>query len=310
MLGRDFYELLDVSTSATQEQVRAAYLTRLRAVHPGIAVKSDHHKVRDLNIAFTVLSDAEERQKYDLALTGEPCPWCGQQLPSNGIEHHVASHDAVNANDGCIVCGRLPAQEFRYKAVTGLIVWQTTHQVDGNLCGTCSTGVFRAMQAKNLARGPWGAFSLFATPWLLFRNWLAHRKTYSMESPEPSDPVYDEESGRGRPVLGRAAVWVSILALSATVIVAAQVFSMNDGSSPADQVVDLGPPTSTTVESPDGWTVGGCAELDMAARPQPMECNGDQFATVVAVVPSAAECPDNSDWSVPEDEGVVCFEEA
>ncbi|MFZ0014897.1 MAG: DnaJ domain-containing protein [Acidimicrobiia bacterium] len=305
-MARDFYGQLDVPTTASQSQVLAAYLDRVRRSKPGIAVKSDHHKVRELNVAYTVLSDPGDREKYDRLRAGESCPWCGQRVSAHDVEHHVTGHTAEGARDGCFVCGRLPAHEFTYRAIDGIVVWWKTHEVDAHLCRTCSTGVFRAMQARTLARGPWGVPSLIATPFLLIRNWLTHRKTSSMKEPQPNDPAYDRGPGLGRALSARAAVWVSVLALSAILVIVAQAV-LPAGQTPTGLEGDS--PASTAAVSDGPWVSGDCARMDMAARPQPTPCDGNQFATVVAIVPSASDCPDSSDWSVPSGDQVACFQE-
>lgn len=305
-MGQDFYQQLGVSETASRTEIVDAYLARVRQAHPDIAVNPDHHKVRDLNIAYTVLSDPEERKKYDLALTSELCPWCGNPLPANDIEGHIAKHDAGNARDGCIVCGRLPAKQASYRATSGMVLWRRKHLVEGHLCKTCSTGVYRAMQARNLSRGPWGLVSLFVTPWNVVRNWLVHRGFTDLPEPAPLDPAYDGGDGQGRPALRRPGVWASLTAVLAAVVLVVQMVLPTGGSPPVEAEVETGS-TTTTIEAGD-WAVGTCAQFDIAGRPVPTPC-GEHFAIVVAVVPAASDCPEESDWTIPVDGGVACFDE-
>lgn len=307
-MGQDFYQQLGVPETATSTEIRDAYLARVRTARPDIEVNPDHHKIRDLNIAYTVLADPEERRKYDLALTSELCPWCGKPLPANDVEGHVANHDARNARNGCIVCGRLPAGEVTYRATSGLVLWRRKHVVAGHLCRTCSTGVYRAMQARNLARGPWGVVSFFVTPWNILRNWLGHRRLAQLRAPTPGEPSYDRDTGLGRPVSRRPGVWLSLTAVMAVVLISLQAMLPSAGPPPAQADVEVGQTTTTTIEGGD-WAVGTCAQFDLAGRPVPTPC-GEHFATVVAVVPAASECPGESDWTVRLDGGgVACFDE-
>lgn len=306
-MSQNFYDVLGVSETASQREILDAYFGALRQAHPGVTVSSDHHKARDRYEAFMVLSDSAERKKYDATLAGaELCPWCGNPLAAYGLEQHVADHVAKNANDGCMVCGRLPSQRFTFRGNSGRVLWRKVDKVDGQLCKTCATGVFRAMQTRNLTRGPWSIVSIFTTPFDLVRNWVSRWKISSMPGPRPHDNAYDRGTGLGRPVFRSAGVWTSLLAVSGLFVVGVFVFTGDDlPSEPGAQVTQS---STTTVGPNDGWTVGACARFDTAGRVFPMEC-GDHFATVVALVATAPECPDITDFSVRLTEGVACFEE-
>lgn len=306
-MSQSFYDVLEVPASASQGEILDAYFSRLRGAHPEVKVRSDHHVVRDRYEAFMVLSDSAQREKYDRALAGaELCPWCGNPLAAYGIEQHVADHVVKGANDGCIVCGRLPARHFHFRANTGLGVWWKVDDVDGNLCKTCSTGVYRAMQTRNLSRGPWSIISIFTTPIDMVRNWVSHRKASSMAGARPHDQEYDRGTGLGNPVFRASGVWASLFAVSMLVVVVALVV-LRDGPSVAVPDAEVSQ-TTTTIDSNDGWFVGACAVFDTLGRVFPTEC-GEHFADVVALVPTAAECPENTDFSVSLTEGVACFEE-
>ncbi|HXV71698.1 MAG TPA: DnaJ domain-containing protein [Acidimicrobiia bacterium] len=306
-MSQNFYEVLEVPRSASQGEILDAYFSRLRGAHPEVKVSSDHHVVRDRYEAFMVLSDSAQREKYDHALAGaERCPWCGNPLAAYGLEQHVADHVVKGANDGCTVCGRLPARHFRFRANTGLGVWRRLDRFDGNLCKTCSTGVYRAMQARNLSRGPWSIISIFTTPIDMVRNWVSHRKASSISGPRPHDQEYDRGTGLGNPVLSTGRVWASLFAVSMLVLVVALVL-LRDAPPVAVPDAEVSQ-TTTTLDPNSGWALGTCAEFDLFGRVFPIEC-GEHFAEVVALVATAAECPENSDFSVSLTEGVACFEE-
>ncbi|HEX6222448.1 MAG TPA: DnaJ domain-containing protein [Acidimicrobiia bacterium] len=308
-MSQNFYEVLDVPATASQGEILDAFLAGMGEAHPDVVVSSDHHKARDRYVAFTVLSNSADREKYDLALAGaDHCPWCGNLLAAYGLEHHVAEHVVKHADDGCIVCGRLPAQRFDFRANSGRVLWHKVDRVAGNLCKTCATGEYRAMQARNLARGPWSIVSFFTTPYVFVRNWLVHRKTSSLPGPRPHDPGYDRDTGLGRPVVKSPSVWASVLGVTALVVVVTSAILANDGSSSGAPDAEVEQTTSTTVDPNDGWVVGGCARADVAGRVFPAEC-GDHIATVVALVPAVSDCPESFDFSVTVTEGVACFEE-
>ena len=67
LLAKDLYELLEVSSSACPEVIQAAYRVLARTWHPDVNRSPDApRRIRELNDAYQVLSDAQRRAMYDL----------------------------------------------------------------------------------------------------------------------------------------------------------------------------------------------------------------------------------------------------
>ncbi|MBI2194700.1 MAG: DnaJ domain-containing protein [Planctomycetes bacterium] len=63
---RDYYEVLGVSRSASQEQVQKAYRKMARKYHPDVNKSTDaEEKFKQVSEAYEVLNDPEARKKYD-----------------------------------------------------------------------------------------------------------------------------------------------------------------------------------------------------------------------------------------------------
>ena len=64
---RDYYEVLGVSKTATEDAIKSAYRKLARKYHPDVnpGDKSAEEKFKELNEAYEVLSDADKRKKYD-----------------------------------------------------------------------------------------------------------------------------------------------------------------------------------------------------------------------------------------------------
>jgi curved DNA-binding protein len=67
MQYRDYYQILNVSKTASQDEIKKAYRKLAREYHPDVNPDDPNaeEKFKDINEAYQVLSDQEKRDKYD-----------------------------------------------------------------------------------------------------------------------------------------------------------------------------------------------------------------------------------------------------
>jgi curved DNA-binding protein len=67
MAGKDYYKILGVNRNASEREIKQAYRKLARQYHPDVnpGDKAAEERFKQINEAYEVLSDKENRQKYD-----------------------------------------------------------------------------------------------------------------------------------------------------------------------------------------------------------------------------------------------------
>lgn len=173
----------------------------------------------------------------------------------------------------CQVCGRQPTRPFTYRANAGFLIVRQSYTFEGNLCKHCAVGTYRAYQARNIARGPWGFISFFAAILYLVTNFGAVRGARAMDPPMSYHPISDGEL-RGRPVFLRPTVLVAL-----AVVACVFAYSLTDVEGGTEVAAD--------------WSTGSCiGEVGEPDLVIPVECgSGHTIGWVATTVASPASCP-------------------
>lgn len=71
---KNYYVTLGVSRGANLNQIKKAYRTVAKKVHPDTAQSEDSQRFREIREAYETLSDEDSRRQYDARLQSEPAP--------------------------------------------------------------------------------------------------------------------------------------------------------------------------------------------------------------------------------------------
>lgn len=63
-LDKDLYKILGVTKSTDKKAIKAAYASLVKQHHPDVK-KGDDALFKDINLAYSVLSNDEKKQEYD-----------------------------------------------------------------------------------------------------------------------------------------------------------------------------------------------------------------------------------------------------
>ena len=66
---KDYYKIMDVDKTASQDDIKKSYRKLARKFHPDVSKEKDaESRFKDINEAYEVLRDKEKRAAYDLSL--------------------------------------------------------------------------------------------------------------------------------------------------------------------------------------------------------------------------------------------------
>ena len=124
---RDYYEVLGISKTATEDEIKKAYRKLARKHHPDVnpGDKSAEDKFKEINEAYEVLSDADKRKRYDQLgpnwkAGADFTPPPGWEVRALNLETLAAVSGVVRAglvsfSRACLAAGAAPAPALGFE---------------------------------------------------------------------------------------------------------------------------------------------------------------------------------------------------
>lgn len=190
---KDYYHILEVDPNATVEQIKSQHRFLIHAWHPdkfpeGELKDKANEKIREINEAYSILSDTAKRENYDKILRSYSSipPQSTNTQASNNSQH-------VPSKGHCQSCG-LPVETkyIEFYENVGMIFMRQHRNVKGNFCKSCIDYYFWNFTGKTILLGWWGTISFIVTPFILLNNFFRFIFTLGMKkfplsiTPNPS----------------------------------------------------------------------------------------------------------------------------
>ncbi|MDD3486468.1 MAG: DnaJ domain-containing protein, partial [Atopobiaceae bacterium] len=85
MNDKDYYAILGVDEKASIEEIRKAFQTKARKLHPDVNKAPDaEEQFKEVSEAYAVLSDKDKRARYDAMRSGNVFSYGGYTSASQG----------------------------------------------------------------------------------------------------------------------------------------------------------------------------------------------------------------------------------
>ena len=104
----------------------------------------------------------------------------------------------ANAEQGCRVCGLVPARTVTIRRHVGMIVLQRFVRVRAPFCRGCGVKAVQSFTLRTLWQGWWGFISFFANVFVLLANLVAWLQLRNLPQPRPAAGADEASAARWR----------------------------------------------------------------------------------------------------------------
>ena len=175
---KNYYQILEIEPTATQEQLKSQYHFLVHAWHPDKFPNPEQKakaedRLREINDAFSVIGDPVKRKRYDNWLYPTPVHPPQQTHTWSTQKPQSPSSTTVNTKDVCQSCGlSCDTKYVEFYENLGLVILRYHRSATGNFCKSCIDYYFWTFTGRTMLLGWWGVISLILTPFILLNNLL------------------------------------------------------------------------------------------------------------------------------------------
>lgn len=231
----DAFDILGITPAASADEVDAAWRALAKQFHPDRFPEADAEGRKRLgdamariNAAHSALKDPVRREAIVRERTAPTTSRPAQRGPVVGE---------------CDLCGSAPAAQFTFRHQTAWLIGAQQWRLDAELCRDCAMAFGRAKQNRTLVTGWWGVFSFFRNVGIIAGNASGLSLAGRMGVPKRDERVVTPLSSplpQGKPLLARAGVWVTAVAIAGFGALAASGAQSSSSPSPADLRWEVG----------------------------------------------------------------------
>ncbi|HNB53758.1 MAG TPA: DnaJ domain-containing protein [Anaerolineales bacterium] len=186
---KNYYKILEIEPTATQEQIRSQYHFLAHAWHPdkfpNLEQKAKaEERLREINEAFSIVSDPIKRADYDSLLNPRPSPPSQPVYTWTTRTTEPEKPKPVTPKYVCESCGlSCDTKYVEFYENVGLVYIRYHRSAKGNFCQPCIDYYFWNFTGKTMLLGWWGVISFILTPFILLNNFGRFISSRGMQRP-------------------------------------------------------------------------------------------------------------------------------
>lgn len=177
------------------EEIKTQHRFLLHAWHPDKFPNKDQkekaeEKFKDINEAYSILSDPIKREKYNREFPTQDGPTTyekktqASQPDQTSNSSQAKKYYREDIDQDCDICG-MPAETkyVEFHENIGFVIFRKYRAVKGNLCRDCIDYCFWNLTGRTMLFGWWGVISFFATILILINNIFRYIISRGMSKP-------------------------------------------------------------------------------------------------------------------------------
>lgn len=211
---KNYYDILEVTPSSSQEQIKSQYRLLIQAWHPDRFSKPEWKKIaeekcKDFNEAYSALSDPVKRKQYDYQhgykADEKVNPEKSNNAKSTQYTDYTPPRKAETSSPPkteppiskppkpptseqphfCESCGHITnhLRDVTFNENIGMLVMRRSRTIKGHFCKNCIDYYFWLFTGRTMLFGWWGAISFLVNIYYVLHNTFQYLLSRNLERP-------------------------------------------------------------------------------------------------------------------------------